>query len=159
MLTTATRQPTARDQRAWRALLRAHAALVKALDAQLEQAHALPLTSYEVLVHLHDAPGERMRMCDLATSVLLSRSGLTRLVDRLAREGLIERVACREDARGAFATLTPAGRTKLEAARATHLAAVRTLFLEHFTADELDTLSECLERVVPNACKFLSPCD
>ena len=91
-------------------------------------------------MHLADADGERMRMSDLAATVILSRSGLTRLVDRLEREGLIARESCPSDARGAFATLTPAGRRKLDAARATHLAGVRSLFLAHFSAEEQELL-------------------
>jgi DNA-binding MarR family transcriptional regulator len=137
--------------RAWRGLLRVHASLSKALDAELEAEHDLPLTSYEVLMYLADAEQERMRMCDLAASVILSRSGLTRLVDRLERDGLITRESCASDARGAFARLTPAGRERLKAARATHLAGVRTMFLDHFTPDELEALAGYWERVVPGA--------
>ena len=74
---------------AWRGLLRVHASVLKALDAEMEAAHGLPLTSYEVLIQLADAPEHRMRMCDLADSVLLSRSGMSRLVDRLERDGLL----------------------------------------------------------------------
>ena len=136
------------ELRAWRGMLRAHAALAKALDAQLEAAHGLQLSSYEVLTYLADAEDERMRMCDLASSILLSRSGLTRLVDRLQREGLIERVACDADARGAFAKLTPAGREKLRAARATHLAGVRAHFLDLFTPEELEVLGGAWDRVL-----------
>lgn len=138
----------ARELRAWRGMLRAHAALCKALDAELEAAHGLQLHSYEVLMYLADAEQERMRMCDLASSILLSRSGLTRLVDRLAREGLLERVACDADARGAFAKLTPVGREKLCRARATHLAGVRAMFLDRFTPEELERMGEAWERVV-----------
>ena len=98
---------------------------------------------------LAGAEGERMRMCDLAESILLSRSGLTRLVDRLERDGFIKRVSCDADARGAFAKLTPAGRDKLRAARATHLAGVRSLFLDHLSDAEQDMLAELWERVVP----------
>ena len=136
------------ELRAWRGMLRAQAALAKALDAQLEATHGLQLSSYEVLMYLADAEEERMRMCDLASSILLSRSGLTRLVDRLAREGLLERVACSDDARGAFAKLTPAGREKLRAARATHLAGVRAMFLDLFTPEELDALGDSWDRVL-----------
>lgn len=139
------------ELQAWRGMLRAHAALAKALDAQLEAAHGLQLSSYEVLMYLADAEEQRMRMCDLASSILLSRSGLTRLVDRLAREGLIERVACHDDARGQFAKLTPAGREKLDAARVTHLAGVRALFLDRFTPDELDLLGGAWDRVIEGA--------
>ena len=136
------------ELRAWRGMLRAHAALAKALDAQLEAAHGLQLSSYEVLMYLADAEDERMRMCDLASSILLSRSGLTRLVDRLAREGLLERVACSDDARGAFAKLTPAGREKLRGARATHLAGVRAMFLDLFSPEELERLGDAWDRVL-----------
>jgi DNA-binding MarR family transcriptional regulator len=131
------------ELRAWRGMLRAHAAMAKALDAQLEAAHGLHLSSYEVLMYLADAEDERMRMCDLASSILLSRSGLTRLVDRLQREGLLERVACGDDAK-----LTPAGREKLRAARATHLAGVRAMFLDLFSPAELDALGEAWDRVL-----------
>jgi DNA-binding MarR family transcriptional regulator len=137
-----------RELRAWRGLLRVHAALSKELDAQLEAEHGLPLTSYEVLMYLSDAEGGRMRMHDLASSVLLSRSGLTRLVDRLERDGYLERCSCAHDARGAFAVLTLAGRQKLEVARETHLAGVRELFLRHFSDEQLDLLGDGWERVL-----------
>jgi DNA-binding MarR family transcriptional regulator len=128
-------------------MLRAHAALTKRLDAQLEAAHGLPLTSYEVLVRLGDADGERMRMCDLADSIVLSRSGLTRLVDRLERDGLIARRSCSSDARGAFACLTSRGRELLEAARATHLAGVRELFLGRLSEEEQEHLGAVWDRL------------
>ncbi len=130
--------PTELD--AWRGLLRAHAALFKALDAELEEAHGISLSSYEVLLRLEDAEDHKMRMCDLASSVLLSRSGLTRLADRLEREGLIERVSCDCDARGAFAMLTDSGRQILAAARPTHLQAIRRRYLSHFDEQELAEL-------------------
>ena len=147
MATTISRLDT-RELRAWRGLLRVHAQLSKALDAQLLAEQELPLSSYEVLMYLSDADGGRMRMNELAASVLLSRSGLTRLVDRLEREGYLERCSCAHDARGAFAVLTPAGREKVEAARATHLAGVRELFLSKFSSDELDVLGDAWERVL-----------
>ncbi|MGZ4268135.1 MAG: MarR family winged helix-turn-helix transcriptional regulator [Solirubrobacteraceae bacterium] len=146
-----------RELRAWRGLLRAHAALTKALDGQLEAGHGLPLSSYEVLMQLNDADGRRMRMRDLASSVILSRSGLTRLVDRLEAEGLLRRESCSDDARGAFAVLTDAGTEKLGAARATHLAGVRSMFLAHFDEVELDVLGEQWERVVPGAATAPGP--
>lgn len=133
---------------AWRGLLRVHGCLSKALDAQLEAEHRLPLVSYEVLLVLADADEQRMRMCDLATSMVLSRSGLTRLVDRLERDGLLVRQSCASDARGAFAKLTDAGQEKLRDARATHLAVVRALFLEHVTADEQEVLARVWARVL-----------
>ena len=140
-----------REQAAWRGLLRTHMALTKALDLQLEAEHGLSLTSYEVLLHVEDSGEDRMRMCDLASSVLLSRSGLTRLVDRLERDGLIARESCADDARGQFAVLTDAGREKLGAARATHLAGVRDLFLSHFSDEEQEKLGAAWGRVLPGA--------
>ncbi len=135
------------ELRAWRGLLRTFARLTKALDAELEAAHGLPLSSYEVLMYLADSEGERMRMHDLASSILLSRSGLTRLVDRLERDGLLARRSCPSDARGAFACLTPKGRATLDAARATHLAGVRAMFLDRFTPEEQELLGGFWERV------------
>lgn len=142
---------TERELRAWRGLLRAHAALTKELDAELEAAHGLPLVSYEVLMNLAEAEGERMRMCDLAESVVLSRSGLTRLVDRLERDGLIERAQCPSDARGAYAVLTAAGSERMAGARRTHLAAVRERFLAHLSAEEQQALADVCERVASTA--------
>jgi DNA-binding MarR family transcriptional regulator len=132
---------------AWRGMLRVHAELTKALDAELMRMHGLPLSSYEVLLFLADAPEGRMRMSELADSVLISRSGLTRLVDRLERAGLLERVQCEDDARGYFAEITPAGRRLFVAARRTHLDGVRRLFLDRYSRDELRQLGGMWERL------------
>ncbi len=140
---------TEAGHRAWRGLLRAHACLSKRLDAALDQAHGLPLTSYEVLDRLDDSSGGRMRMCDLADQAQLSRSGLTRLVDRLEREQLIERCSCEQDARGSFACLTPAGRQRLSDARVTHLAVVREQFFSRFSEVELSLMADMCQRVAP----------
>jgi DNA-binding MarR family transcriptional regulator len=136
---------------AWRGLLRVHAAVCKALDAQLEREHGLPLSTYEVLIFLRDSPDRKMRMADLADRVLLSRSGMTRLVDRLEREGLLARQQCPADARGCNAVLTDAGERFIAAARPTHLAGIRELFLNRFSPEELEQLSEYWDRVVPGA--------
>ena len=136
---------------AWRGMLRVHASLMRALDDELEAEHGLPITSYDVLVNLSEAPDRRMRMRDLADAVLLSRSGLTRLVDRLERDGLLERVACASDARGSFACLTERGLAVLAEARPTHLEGVRRRFLEYFSPEELEQLGETWERVLPGA--------
>jgi DNA-binding MarR family transcriptional regulator len=141
------------EVRAWRGLLRAHACLAKRLDTELERAHQLPMTSYEVLEHLTEASGGRMRMCDLAEQAQLSRSGLTRMVDRLEREGLIVRCSCEHDARGSYACLTDSGSERLEEARVTHLAVVREHFLSHFSEAELSMLADMWERIAPcSAC-------
>jgi DNA-binding MarR family transcriptional regulator len=136
---------------AWRGLLRVHSALVKALDAELLGGHDLPLTSYEVLINLQAAPGKRRRMAELADGVLLSRSGMTRLVDRLEREGLLVRDACVSDGRGTFAVLTEKGEALLTEARRTHLDGVRERFLKHFDPGELTQLATLWNRVVPGA--------
>src|SRR3954468_3317308 len=125
---------------AWRGMLRVHSALVKALDAELLAGHDLPLTSYEVLINLQAAPRRRRRMAELADGVLLSRSGMTRLVDRLERDGLIERDPCTDDGRGTYAVLTDKGEVLLAQARPTHLDGVRERFLQHFEPDELRAL-------------------
>jgi DNA-binding MarR family transcriptional regulator len=136
---------------AWRGMLRVHAALVKQLDAELASAHDLPLSSYEVLLTLEAAPARKRRMAELADSVLLSRSGMTRLVDRLERDGLLVRDHCTDDGRGCYAVLTDAGAVALAQARETHLAGVREKFLDQFGEDELRLLGSFWERVLPGA--------
>ena len=148
---------TATELGAWRGLLRVHAALVRELDAELEAAHELPLTSYDVLIYLREAPDKRLRMAEVADRVLLSRSGVTRLVDRLEREGLIARDSCTSDGRGSFAVLTEAGEELLARARPTHLAGVRERFLRHFSEEELQTLARYWERVQPGAADLIDP--
>ena len=152
---TSTTQPvqelTGTELGAWRGLLRVHAALVRELDAELDAAHDLPLSSYDVLIYLQAAPGKRLRMAELADSVLLSRSGVTRLVDRLEREGLIVRDTCSSDGRGLYAVLTDEGEAMLARARPTHLAGVRERFLERFSEEELELLATYWERVIPGA--------
>ena len=134
---------------AWRGLLRVHSALVHELDRELEETHGLPLTHYEVLLYLESAAGQQLRMAELASSVLLSQSGVTRLVDRLERDGLVAREPCPDDGRGLLATLTPAGLRRLEEARPTHLAGVRRRFLAFFDERELRSLGDAWERVRP----------
>jgi DNA-binding MarR family transcriptional regulator len=137
------------ELRAWRGLLRAHACLAKRLDAELERKHGLPLSSYEVLHHLDDVGAGRMRMCDLAEQAQLSRSGLTRLVDRLERDGLLERCSCAHDARGSYACLTDLGRERLAQARTTQLTVVREHFFSRFSEPELGALAELWDRIAP----------
>jgi DNA-binding MarR family transcriptional regulator len=136
---------------AWRGFLRVHAALAKQLDAELVAQHDLPLSSYEVLITLQAAPEKRCRMAELADRVLLSRSGTTRLVDRLEREGLLERDNCSSDGRGTYAVLTEAGEALLARARPTHLGDVRERFLRHFDEAELAQLTRWWERILPGA--------
>ena len=136
------------DLAAWRGMLKVHSALVKALDSELESAHGLPLSSYEVLIYLRVAPGKRLRMAELADRTLLSRSGMTRLVDRLERDGLLRRDTCSSDARGCFAVLTDRGEEILAGARATHLSGVRRRFLAHLDADDIAALGTAFNKVL-----------
>ena len=143
------RQLTPLELAAWRGFLRLHAALVRELDRELEREHGLPLSHYEVLLYLDNAPGNRLRMSELASSVLLSQSGITRLVDRLEREGLVVREACPEDRRGLNARLTDAGRRRLADARPTHLAGIHARFLSHLDDGDLRDLAVYWERMRP----------
>ena len=127
-------------------MLRVHAAITRELDAELVAAHGVSLSAYEVLLFLADAPGGQLRMSELADGVLLSRSGLTRLVDRLARDGLVRRERCEDDARGLNAVITDDGRALFSRARRTHLAGVRRLYLSRFGDAELDRLGELMAR-------------
>lgn len=131
---------------AWRGLVRVHAALVKELDAELEARHGLPLTSYEVLRSLAAAPNGKLRMAELAEHALLSRSGMTRLIDRLEREGMVGRSTCDKDGRGCYAVLTEDGAAAVAGARPTYIAVVRTRFLRHFSVEELQDLASLLAR-------------
>lgn len=117
----------------WRTYVRGHATVTRALEAQLLAEQRLSLAAYDVLVQLGDAPEHRLRMTELADAVLLSRSGLTRLVDRLERAGLVSRGRVREDGRGVAATLTDRGLERLQQASMTHLSGV----IRHF-GDRLD---------------------
>jgi DNA-binding MarR family transcriptional regulator len=136
------------ERSAWTGFLRAHATLVRELDEELTARHGLPLSSYDVLAQLEDAPEGRLRMSHLADAVLLSRSGLTRLVTRLAEQGLIERVECKNDARGAFAAITEDGRERLNEARETHRAGVRERFLGRLGEREQRELANAWGRVL-----------
>ena len=113
---------------AWREFLRAHATITQALEGELLRAHDLPLAWYDVLVSLNDAPHGRLRMQELARSVMFSRSGLTRLVGRMVHAGLLTREPCPGDRRGTFAVITSDGRKRLRAASGVHLRGV----YEHF---------------------------
>ena len=135
------------ELRAWRGMLEVHAAVTQRLDAELRAQHALSLSAYEVLMFLADASDGRMRMSEIADRVLLSRSGVTRLVDRLQALALVERCASDEDGRAAFAQITAPGRTKLAEARRTHLDGVRRLFLDALSVGDQRALADAWQRV------------
>jgi DNA-binding MarR family transcriptional regulator len=137
----------AREDAAWRGLLRAHAAVVGDLDAELRAAHDLTISDYEVLRFLDDAPDGRLRPSELASAALLTPSGITRLCDRLERQGLVRRESFDEDGRGSLVVLTDDGRRRSRAARATHLAGVRRRFLSRLDPAEIDVLGDVWRRV------------
>lgn len=132
---------------AWRAFLIAHARITRRLDEELQGTHGLSLAEYDALLQIASAPGRRVRMNVLAERVILSRSGITRLVDRLEAEGSVERAACASDARGQEAVLTPAGLERLRTASGTHLEGVHRFFLDRLDGTDLARLEESLGRV------------
>jgi DNA-binding MarR family transcriptional regulator len=132
---------------AWRSFLIAHARVTRRLDEELQTAHGLSLAEYDALLQIAHAPGRRVRMNVLAERVVLSRSGITRLVDRLEAAGSVERMACSTDARGQEAVLTPIGLERLRTAATTHLEGVRRYFLGRLDTAELAGLEDSLARV------------
>lgn len=141
---------TPRELAAWRGMLRTHAQVTRALDAQMRSEHGLSVSSYEVLLFLGDADGHRLRMAEIASRALLSRSGLTRLVDRLVDLGYVTRSASEGDGRGLYAELTTAGSEKLEVARRVHRQGVREFFLGRMSATDQIVLGDIWQRVLPD---------
>ena len=139
--------PTEIPDGAWIRFLRAHAALTRELSARLEALHELTLSDFDVLVQLYYAEGRRMRRIDLARSVLLTASGITRLLDGLESGGLVSKERCDSDARVTYAVLTKAGVKKIEDARDSHLADIEELFGSRFTPQEREQLAELLGRL------------
>ena len=135
------------DLTAWLRFLRAHAAITRELSSRLEALHELTLSDYDVLVQLYFAEGRRMRRIDIARSVLLTASGITRLLDGLESCGLVSKERCESDARVAYAVLTKAGVKKVEAAQESHLADIEELFGAQFTPEEREQLAELLGRL------------
>ena len=133
---------------AWRTFLRAHAQVIRALERELQAEQDLALTDYDVLVQLATAEEQRLRMSDLADRLLLSRSGATRLVDRLVAGGLVERVTCESDRRGQWAQLTDDGFSRLRDATPTHLRGVAEHFVDRLDPDQLRSLERMLDRVL-----------
>jgi DNA-binding MarR family transcriptional regulator len=128
-------------------LLRGYASATRAMSAQLEAEHGLTINDYEALLHLARAEGGRMRRVDLAKQILLTASGVTRLLDGLERAGWVERGSCASDRRVTYAVLTDTGRTKLREAGESHVAGVRAFFEARFSSEELDQLASLLGRL------------
>jgi DNA-binding MarR family transcriptional regulator len=131
----------------WARLLRTYAAVSRELSAKLIGDHSLTINDYEALLHLSHAEQGAMRRVDLAERLMLTPSGVTRLLDGLERDGWVTKATCSSDARVTYAVLTDAGRELLEAASRSHLEQVRTLFEERLSQDELETLAALLGRL------------
>lgn len=132
---------------AWRAYLKSHASILRALDSELAAQEGITARDYEALLYLHQAAERRLPMSALASRTMLTPSGITRLIDGLVAGGFVERVACPSDARISYAQLTEAGAQKLREAGHSHVASIRRLFLEHFTPQETAQLARLLGRL------------
>jgi DNA-binding MarR family transcriptional regulator len=132
---------------AWGGLLRSHATMTRAMNAQLVAEHGITLSDYDVLIALANAPDNRMRRVDLANAVVLTASGITRLLDRLEAEGWVCKHSCESDARVSWAVLTESGHRKLVEAAVTHHADIARLFTDRLSAEELDALGCLLGRL------------
>jgi DNA-binding MarR family transcriptional regulator len=139
--------PPRQNLQAWVAFLRSHAAVTRQLNVDLLRAHGLTLNDYEVMLLIDRSEHGLMRRVDLAESVLLTASGITRLLDGLERAAYVEKAHCSSDARVSYAKLTEAGREKLHAASATHLAGVEDVFTSQYSESELATFAELLSRL------------
>jgi DNA-binding MarR family transcriptional regulator len=137
---------------AWGTLTRTHAAIAERLQAALAQGDFPPLPWYEVLATLSDVPDRRLKMGDLAERLVITRGGLTKLVDRLVKAGLLERAFCETDRRVSYATLTPAGSELLEEMRPVVIAELKVAFAAKLSVAEANELRETLERVRESAC-------
>jgi DNA-binding MarR family transcriptional regulator len=140
-------QPSATSIQAFVGLLQGHAAATRALSADLVSEHGLTINDYEALLRLSRAEDNRLKRVELAESLLLTPSGVTRLLDGLERAGYVEKGSCDSDARITYAVLTEAGRDKLREASTSHVAQIRAFFEERFDDDELATLAELLGRL------------
>jgi DNA-binding MarR family transcriptional regulator len=144
---TQTGSPQTRQLESWIAFLRSHSAITRELSAQLQREHGLTLNDYEVLLHLSHADGGMMRRVDLASTVLLTASGITRLLEGLERAGYVCKQTCASDARVSYAKLTDEGAQRLSEASVTHLRGIDELFLGRYSGSELATLAELLSRL------------
>jgi DNA-binding MarR family transcriptional regulator len=135
------------ELRTWIRFLATHSAITRELEARLMGTHGLTLSDYDVLVQLARAPEQRLRNIELAKAVLLTRSGVTRLVDGLEKDGLVSRCACSDDKRGTLVRLTPLGAARLREAASTHVAAVRELFVEQLGNEGVELMAALLARL------------
>ena len=142
---------------AWRLFLRTYRRVLDQLEVELQEQRGLSLAWYDVLIQLYRSPEHRLRMNDLAGSVLLSKSGLTRLIDRMEKAGLVERASCPSDRRGSFAVLTPRGEEVFKEAAPAHLEGVARHFTDHLTADEAGKMVDAFERILEAHTQSVKP--
>jgi DNA-binding MarR family transcriptional regulator len=142
------------EMSAWQSVLRAHASVIRRLEAELIAEHGLSLPAYEVLAHLSEQPDRSQRMTELTAAALLSPSGVTRLVDKLQRDGMVRRRRCGADARVIYAELTDAGMLRLVEAYPTHLRGVREHLVDKLDRDDLRGVADSMGKLIdPTACE------
>jgi DNA-binding MarR family transcriptional regulator len=156
---TETKWLTDPEQKAWRSLINATTGLLATLDNELQAAHGLSLGDYEVLVRLSEAPDQSLRMTELAMGVSLSPSGITRRIDNLVKNGLVERKQCPSDRRGSNAVLTDAGMARLREVAPTHVEGVRRLFVDRLTEQQIAELTAALAQIVIDPQAAAGGCD
>jgi DNA-binding MarR family transcriptional regulator len=147
MSSQAAQLPAAKHLEVWTRLMAVHGALARELEQDLTHEHGLTLSDYQVLARLAAAPGGRLRPVELSRAVLLTRSGITRLVQGLEEAGLVRRVDCSNDRRGTWVELTDAGRRALRRATNTHAAGIEARFTRQLSPEELDLLGDLLARL------------
>ena len=139
---------TPEQSKAWRAFLWAPTIIMRNLESEMRAADGLPLTWFDVLIHLHEAPRGRLRLQALAESVVLSRSGLTRLIDRMEKAGVVRREQASDDRRGAYAVLTAQGRRRFEHVEPGHVRRVNEHFARHLSEAEARALTATLSKLI-----------
>jgi DNA-binding MarR family transcriptional regulator len=159
MAEQATRWLSQPEMRAWKALINVTTAVMATLDGELRAEHGLSIGEYEVLVHLSETPGHSLRMTDLAANLKLSPSGITRRIDGLVRNGLVDRRPCPSDRRGSNAVLTEKGLARLQEAAPTHVRGVRKHFVDQLTERQLANLASALSAVVVDRDAAAGGCD
>ena len=138
--------PSEESMAAWRAFLQAYSTVMRTLEREMQESDGLPLSWYDILAHLDDTAEGRIRMQVLADSILLSRSGLTRMVDRMVEAGLVTRETCPEDRRGTYAVITPDGRAAFRRAMPGHIQGIQEHFLRHMSEEEIRALHGALSK-------------
>jgi DNA-binding MarR family transcriptional regulator len=144
---------TDEERDAWTGFLQAHAAITRALDDDLREHHGLAYNSFEVLARLACADDQRLRMAELADQLVFTRSGVTRLIERLEHDGYVERCDAQDDARGVYALLTDEGFEAFEAATETHVSLLRDLYVGKLESGELARLNRLWERLESHSCR------